>query len=111
MRHDADAIRGHLDTGTGTSSVHVEGAFPFGDSGSSTSSESPTEQALSLIYTPTDPRDLEGPGLSSSINGWAEPFFGKQDGRPNLMVTHLSVLGGFGGGERELSKGELLRMR
>jgi hypothetical protein len=44
-------------------------------------------------------------GLSSGINGWAEPFFGKQDGLPNLKVTDLSILGGFRGGERELSKG------
>ena len=46
-------------------------------------------------------------GLSSGINGWAEPFFDKQDGRPKLRMTDLSVLGSFGAGERELSKEDL----
>jgi hypothetical protein len=44
--------------------VHVEGAFLFGDPEPSTSSESPTGKALSLIYTPAPPLDLEEPGLA-----------------------------------------------
>lgn len=46
-------------------------------------------------------------GLSTGINGWAQPFFDKEAGQPKLKLTDLSVLGGFGGGERELSKEEL----
>jgi hypothetical protein len=34
MRHDADAVSGHLNSGASTSSVHLESAFPFADSGS-----------------------------------------------------------------------------
>jgi hypothetical protein len=46
-------------------------------------------------------------GPSSGINGWAEPFFDKQAGRPKLKMMDLSVLSSFGGEERELTKEEL----
>ena len=46
-------------------SHHLESASRFDDHGPSTSPESLTEQALSLIYTPTTPFDLEAPGLTS----------------------------------------------
>jgi hypothetical protein len=45
--------------------VHAEGAFLFGRSGTSAITESLTGQALSLIYTPTTPIDLEAPGLGA----------------------------------------------
>ena len=48
-------------------------------------------------------------GLSSGINGWAEPFFDKQAGHPKLKMTDLSILGNFSVGERVLSKEELFR--
>jgi hypothetical protein len=48
-------------------------------------------------------------GLSSGINGWAEPFFDKQAGRPKLRMLDLSVLDSLGAGERELSKEELFQ--
>jgi TIR domain len=48
-------------------------------------------------------------GLSSGINGWAEPFFDKQAGRPMLRMTDLSVLDTLGAGDRELSKEELFQ--
>jgi hypothetical protein len=49
-------------------------------------------------------------GLSSGVNGWAEPFFDKQSGHPMLKMTDLSVLSSFGGGgDRALSKDELFR--
>lgn len=48
-------------------------------------------------------------GLSSGINGWAEPFFDKRAGRPKLKMTDLSVLGGLGGGDRELTKEDLFQ--
>jgi hypothetical protein len=62
MRHDTDAVGRHFDTRASTSSVHAEGAFLFGDPEPSTSSESPTGKALSIIYTPTPALDLEEPG-------------------------------------------------
>jgi hypothetical protein len=43
--------------------VHVEGAFLSADSKPSASSESPTGQALSIIYTPSGAFDLEESGL------------------------------------------------
>jgi hypothetical protein len=63
MRPDTSPVRGHLDSRATTSSVHIESAFPCGDPGSSTSSESLTGQALSIIYTPYSRRDLEESGL------------------------------------------------
>ncbi len=49
-------------------------------------------------------------GLSSGINGWAEPFFDKQASQPKLKMTDLSVLSNFGGGgDRALTKDELFR--
>ena len=50
--------------GTDPSSMHVESAFPFAGSEPSTSSESHTGQALSILYTPDNRRDLEEPGLT-----------------------------------------------
>ena len=46
-------------------------------------------------------------GLSNGINGWAEPFFDKQADQAKVKMIDFSVLGGFGGGERELTKEEL----
>ena len=48
-------------------------------------------------------------GLSSGINGWAQPFFNKQAGQPKLKMTDLSVFGNLSGQERELSKEELFQ--
>jgi hypothetical protein len=48
-------------------------------------------------------------GLTSGINGWAQPFFDKQAGYPKLKMFDLSVLGGLGGSERELTKEELFQ--
>jgi hypothetical protein len=48
-------------------------------------------------------------GLSSGINGWAEPFFDKQAGRPKLRMTDFSVLGSSGTGDSELSKEDLFQ--
>ncbi len=48
-------------------SLHLESASRFGDHGPSTSPESPTGQALSLIYTPTTPPDLEASGLEPCL--------------------------------------------
>jgi hypothetical protein len=48
-------------------------------------------------------------GPSSGINGWAEPFFDKQEGRPKLRMTDFSVLGSFGAGDSELSKEDLFQ--
>jgi hypothetical protein len=48
-------------------------------------------------------------GLSSGINGWVQPFFDKQAGRPKLKMFDLSIFGGFGGGERDYSKEELFQ--
>jgi hypothetical protein len=48
-------------------------------------------------------------GLSSGINGWAQPFFDKQAGQPKLRMTDLSVFGGLGGEDREFSKEELFQ--
>jgi uncharacterized protein YbjT (DUF2867 family) len=59
-----DTISGDLDRRASTSSMHVESAFPFAGSEPSTSSESRTGQALSIIYTPDNRRDLEEPGLA-----------------------------------------------
>jgi hypothetical protein len=47
--------------------VHVEGAFLSADSKPSASSESPTGQALSIIYTPSGAFDLEESGLGGAI--------------------------------------------
>jgi hypothetical protein len=44
----------------------VEGAFLFEDPEPSTSSESHTGKALSIIYTPSDRRDLEALKLTPS---------------------------------------------
>jgi hypothetical protein len=60
-----DTISGDLDRRASTSSMHVESAFPFAGSEPSTSSESHTGQALSIIYTPDNRRDLEEPGLGA----------------------------------------------
>jgi hypothetical protein len=49
--------------------VHVEGAFLSADSKPSASSESPTGQALSIIYTPSGAFDLEESGLKLSRPG------------------------------------------
>jgi len=65
MRHDTNTVSGHLNSRATTSSVHVESAFLFRDPEPSASSESPTGKALSLIYTPNNPRDLEESGLGS----------------------------------------------
>jgi TIR domain len=48
-------------------------------------------------------------GLSSGINGWAEPYFDKEAGRPKLRMMDFSVLGSLGAGERHLSKEELFQ--
>lgn len=48
-------------------------------------------------------------GPSSGINGWAQPFFDKEAGRPMLKMTDLSVFGGLGGGDRVLSKEQLFQ--
>jgi len=48
-------------------------------------------------------------GLSSGINGWAEPFFDKTAGRPKLKMMDLSVLSSVAGSERELTKEELFQ--
>ena len=48
-------------------------------------------------------------GLTSGINGWAQPFFNKQTGRPMLKMFDYSVLGGLGSGERDLTKEELFQ--
>jgi hypothetical protein len=63
MRHDPRTIGGHLDTRTCPGSVHLESAFLLGDLGPSTSPESLTAKALSIIYTPDSRRDLEESGL------------------------------------------------
>lgn len=48
-------------------------------------------------------------GVSSGVNGWAVPFFDKQSGHPKLKMTDLSVFGGLGSGELELTKEELFQ--
>jgi hypothetical protein len=48
-------------------------------------------------------------GLSSGINGWAQPFFNKQAGQAMLKMTDLSVFGNLSGQDRELSKEELFQ--
>jgi TIR domain len=48
-------------------------------------------------------------GMSTGINGWAQPFFDKQAGRPMLKMFDLSVLGNMAGGERILSNEELFQ--
>jgi hypothetical protein len=48
-------------------------------------------------------------GLSSGINGWAEPFFDKQAGRPKLKMMDFSVLNSLGGSDRVLTKEELFQ--
>jgi len=69
MRHDTNTIGRHLDSRTSTGNVHVEGAFLSADSKPSASSESPTGQALSIIYTPSGAFDLEESGLGRNENG------------------------------------------
>jgi uncharacterized protein YbjT (DUF2867 family) len=64
-----NTISGDLDRRASTSSRHVESGFPFAGSEPSTSSESHTGQALSIIYTPDNRRDLEEPGLRSGKVG------------------------------------------
>jgi hypothetical protein len=46
-------------------------------------------------------------GLSSGINGWAEPFFDKTAGRPKLKMMDFSVLSSIGSGEHELTREDL----
>lgn len=46
-------------------------------------------------------------GLSSGINGWAEPFFDREASQPKLKMTDLSVLGGPGSSKPTLTKEEL----
>ena len=46
-------------------------------------------------------------GLSTGMNGWAQPFFDKEAGQPRLKMTDLSVFGSLGGQDREFSKEEL----
>jgi TIR domain len=48
-------------------------------------------------------------GLSSGINGWAEPFFDRTAERPKLKMMDLSVLNSVAGSERELTKEELFQ--
>ncbi len=69
VRHDTITVSRHHNRRASTSSVHLESAFPFGINEPSASSESPTGKALSHIYTPTTPVDLEEPGLMGLI-GW-----------------------------------------
>jgi hypothetical protein len=73
--------------------VHAEGAFLFGRSGTSAITESLTGQALSLIYTPTTPVDLETPGLRdserlalSSQNVMGVGFESTLSGRPPISI-------------------------
>jgi hypothetical protein len=66
MRHHPRPISSRRDLRTTRCSLHLESAFPFGDSGPLTSPESPTGKALSIIHTPNTARDLEEPGLTTS---------------------------------------------
>jgi hypothetical protein len=82
MRHDTNAISGHFNGGTSTGSVHAEGAFLFGESTVSATTESLTGQALSIIYTLTPRVDLGESGLISSVR------------RVGVRRTGYNVLGG-----------------
>jgi hypothetical protein len=67
MRHDTDAVSRHLDRKTTTSSVHLESAFLIRVPEPSASSEFRTGKALSIIYMPTEPRDLEQSGIKRFV--------------------------------------------
>jgi hypothetical protein len=63
MRHHTITIRGRRDPRPTRCNLHQGSAFQFGVPEPSASSESLTGKALSVIYTPNQPRDLEEPGL------------------------------------------------
>jgi hypothetical protein len=46
-------------------------------------------------------------GLTSGINGWAEPIFDKEAGQSKLKMTDLSVLRNSGSGDQILTKEQL----
>ncbi|MFI9101125.1 TIR domain-containing protein [Streptomyces fildesensis] len=45
--------------------------------------------------------------FATGINGWTEPYFDVEADIPKLKMMDLSVLGSFGGSEREFTKEEL----
>ena len=89
MRHDTPPVGGHTHPRAG-GSLNAESAFQYGDHESSTSSGSPTGQALSPSPRRTPPQDHEEPRLARCAR--VAPGVGGGDRAAELSPTAAAVL-------------------